>query len=234
MNDNERIMTIMVVNAKGGAGKTTLATNLAGYYASQHYTTALKDYDPQGSSRDWLEQRPTVYPTIHGIPACETSPRVTRAWSMRLPPGTQRVVVDTPAAVDLFKLASELRAADAILVPVMASPIDIRASAIFFNQLQKHLRMLNSRARLAVVASRVVPGGALNAAMGRIFSNLSIPVIASLRQSDYYIQAAERGISLFDMDIGAQDERRDWQQVLDWLEQRNPPQNAQLPRFAVV
>src|SRR4029079_1199276 len=90
---------IVVLNPKGGSGKSTVATNLAAYYARAGGRVALMDYDPQGSSMRWLRLRPTVLPAIHGIAAYEKKGGVTRAFALRTPPGTERLVVDTPAAV---------------------------------------------------------------------------------------------------------------------------------------
>ena len=117
--------TILVLNSKGGSGKTTLVTNLAGYYAAQGKTVVLQDYDTQGSSTDWLNQRPYHLRKIHGQESHKVcSNYVTRAWKMRLPENSDRVIIDSPAAMDMQRHVSMIRSVDKILVPVSPSAIE--------------------------------------------------------------------------------------------------------------
>jgi chromosome partitioning protein len=231
--ESERLQTVLVINTKGGAGKTTLSTNLAGYFASQGKQTVLKDYDPQASSADWLSHRPHNRPVIHGINIGRNTGVATRSWQMRLPTNTQRVVVDCPAGADLHTLRNEFSKADVVLIPVMPSPIDIRASALFIHDLQKHLRMCSSRARIAAVASRVSDGCRAYEALVRIFENLDIPLVASFKESNNYMQAAEHGLSVMEMDIGsAGEDQLRWQPLLSWLEGGSLPKKAPKPLAA--
>src|SRR6185369_1460309 len=118
---------IIVLNAKGGCGKTTLATNLASGYAIRGFKTALIDYDPQGSSMQWLRARPPGLPLIHGI-AIHDASRVplAGAWQLKVPRDTQRVVVDTPAGLRAMDLTGRLNGEDLLVVPIQPSAIDIR------------------------------------------------------------------------------------------------------------
>jgi chromosome partitioning protein len=104
---------IVVLNSKGGSGKTTIATNLAAYYAARGMSVALMDMDPQGSSMRWLKVRPRGVPQIHAIAAYEKPMGVTRAFALRTPPGTERLIVDTPAAIPAQQLPEIVRDASA-------------------------------------------------------------------------------------------------------------------------
>src|SRR5215468_12254391 len=129
-------LRILVVNGKGGCGKTTIATNLAAAYARLGYTVALTDHDAQASSTQWLEQRSTPLPLIHLVAAHERTPMyTTRAYRQRMPVDTQRIIIDTPSAIRDQELDNLLRGIDVILVPLLPSSIDIRAGARFINQL---------------------------------------------------------------------------------------------------
>ncbi len=110
---------ILVLNPKGGSGKTTVATNLASYFASMGDRPLLSDNDPQGSSTRWLKKRKPEQAFIHGIAAFERNSRMTRAWQMRVPPDAAHVVVDTPAAILGQEMPEMTKSADAIIVPVM-------------------------------------------------------------------------------------------------------------------
>lgn len=120
---------IVVLNPKGGSGKTTIATNLASYFAVEGLRPTLMDMDIQGSSTHWLSKRGKDQPLIHSIAAFERNTGLTRSFATRLPLDTQRLVVDTPAAVEPQKLPDLTRNATAVLVPVLPSDIDIHAAA---------------------------------------------------------------------------------------------------------
>ena len=125
------VQKIVVLNPKGGSGKSTIATNLAAYYAWKGRNVALMDHDPQGSSMRWLKLRPPELPAIHGIAAYERKMGVTRAFALRTPPGTERLIVDTPAALTSLQMPELTQDAHAIVVPVMPSEIDIHAASRF-------------------------------------------------------------------------------------------------------
>ena len=109
---------ILVFNSKGGSGKSTISTNLAGYYAHKGFTTALLDYDPQGSSMKWLAQRPSDKPKIHGIPAFKNRSDLTRTWQLRIPTQADYVIIDAPAGISGFRLADYVQRVDTIVIPV--------------------------------------------------------------------------------------------------------------------
>ena len=140
---------IVVLNPKGGSGKTTLAINLASYYASCQQKPVLMDFDPQGSSLRWVRKRQAAQPPIHVIAAFENDARTTRAFQLRIPAGTTHVIVDTPAAIDSAKLPDITRGADKIIVPVLPSDIDIHACSRCIRDL-----LLVAKIRRGVIPNR--------------------------------------------------------------------------------
>ncbi len=139
--------SILVMNSKGGCGKTTLATNLAGYYAARGKSVTLVDYDPQESSIDWLDARGSDRAPIVGIAASRDA--------VRIPKNTDYVIMDSPAAVHGRPLAELVRKADIILMPVLPSPIDVRAARNFLNEVNKLRKVVNADVKFATVANRV-------------------------------------------------------------------------------
>src|SRR5690349_2208562 len=127
--------TILVINSKGGCGKTTLTTNLASYYASNHLQVAIMDYDPQGSSLNWIKSRSALLPRIHGANAAPSKTGRMRSADMYLPPSTEVLLNDVPAGVSGLVLQDLVRHANFILLPVAPSSIDIHATAGFVKEL---------------------------------------------------------------------------------------------------
>ncbi|MEK6748764.1 MAG: ParA family protein [Pseudomonadota bacterium] len=219
--------TIMIINGKGGSGKSTLSMSLAGHFAAQGYVTMLKDYDPQGACIEWLNNRPVNRAKIFGIAAYKNVSGVTRAWHMRAPTDAEYCIVDTPAALQLSRYAEDLRTASNIIVPIVPSPIDIRSSAFFIRDLLTHIKAYPTRARIGIVASRVQTSGRAFYALQRIFSNLSLPFIASLSEHENYIAAAEHGVSMLELDgDSARREREEWRPLLNWLDDKDTNQRA--------
>jgi len=130
------VLRIVVMNTKGGCGKTTVATNLASYCISQGYIADLFDYDAQGSSSHWLKVRSPDLPSIRGV-AAHRPPQagITRSWQLRIPEQTHYVIQDTPAGHVGFDLVDRVNESDIILVPVLPSAIDIHTTANFIRDL---------------------------------------------------------------------------------------------------
>lgn len=212
--------TIMVMNSKGGSGKTTLVTNLAGYYASNNINTVVKDFDPQGSTTDWLKQRAYGLPKIHGLTAFKSaSMQVTRAWAMRLPTHTERLIIDSPAGIDLKHFVSTVRAVDKILVPVSPSPIDIRATAMFIHELKNFLKLYPCKAEVGVVANRSDVNSSAYRGLVALFNNLDLHFVATLSQNENYIKAAEHGVSLLELNHPmVENDKQEWKPLIDWVE----------------
>jgi len=209
--------TILVLNAKGGCGKTTIATNLAGYYASKDYKVALADYDPQGSSTDWLEARSEDRPRIRGLVMWgEEAPRT--------PPGTDYLIMDAPSRTHEDLLVPLVRRAQTIIMPVLPSPLDIRAAERFLGELAELRRVLDSKVKLAVVANRVRDNtraaGALEDYLAalRLPSGRKMPFLTVLRSSQNYIRAAARGLSIFEFaPFATMQDREEWAPMTRWL-----------------
>ncbi len=233
---------IMLLNAKGGCGKSTLATNLASYYAAQGKSVVIADFDRQGSSMEWLEARPQDRPPIRGI----------AAWRdpVRVPRSTDYVIMDVPAGAHGADLTALVRRAQTVIVPVLPSPTDIRAAAHFIHEALLVGKIVRDETRLAVVANRVRENTSIQNTMEnvlnrmnisystlntqiyhnleRFLSRLRIPFIATLRESQNYLVADARGLGIFDLNRSqvARDAEQ-WEPLLKWLEsKRSIPQPA--------
>jgi chromosome partitioning protein len=211
---------ILILNAKGGCGKTTIATNLAAYYAVQQQVTALLDYDPQGSSMCWLSLRDRERPSIYGIAAFQKRNDMTRTFQMRLPPQTERLIIDAPAGVAGLQLADYVRRVDTILVPVLPSPIDIHAAAHFIQDLLLVGKARAAGVKIAVVANRVRTNTRVFVDLQRFLSTLNLPFIATLRDSQNHIRAAELGVGIHELEPSrAAPDRERWAPLIEWLDQ---------------
>lgn len=221
---------ILVLNPKGGSGKTTIATNLAGYFASKGGRPLLLDNDTQGSSTRWLKKRKPEQAFIHGIAAFEHNSRMTRAWQMRVPPDATHVVVDTPAAVLAQDMPEMTRSADAIIIPVLPSDIDIHAFSKCIADLLLIAKVRRDENRLGVVANRVKRNTIIFQSLMRFLNTLRIPVVATLRDSQNYVRAAEQGVGLHEMKkhLAGQD-LEDWEPLIGWLKAKEvvePPSSV--------
>jgi chromosome partitioning protein len=213
---------ILVLNPKGGSGKTTIATNLASYFASLGDRPLLSDNDPQSSSTRWLKKRRPEQAFIHGVAAFERNARMTRAWQLRIPPEAAHVVVDTPAALPPQDLPDMTKNADAIIVPVLPSDIDIHACSKCIADLLLIAKVRRDENRIGVVANRVKRNTLVYQSLMRFLETLRIPVIATLRDSQNYVRAAEQGVGLHEMKryVVAQD-LEDWEPLLAWLKAKD-------------
>jgi len=211
--------SILLLNAKGGCGKTTMATTIAAYYALKGKKVVLADFDPQGSSMDWLAVRPVDRPRIQGLAAWQNQ--------VRVPKTTDYLIIDSPAAVSGRPLANLVQRADSILIPVLPSPIDIRAAEHFIGQLNALRSVLNTQVKLATVANRVrentLAAGELDGylEMIKLPSGKKTPYLAMLRASQNYIRAAEMGLSIFEFSPArTQHDRESWTRVFRWLDSK--------------
>lgn len=219
---------IVILNPKGGCGKTTLATNLASRYALRGAVPALMDYDPQGSSTRWLERRPADAAPIHGIAAYQRSMQTTRSWQLRIPPETETLIVDTAAGLDRDALRQLTREAASILIPVMPSAIDIDATSGFIRDLLQLGRAGRRPHDVAVVGNRVRHNTRSYVSLTRFLDSLEVPVIATLRDAQAYVAAAEEGIGICEMDSDRV--RRDlayFDRIVRWLDERYRERRAQ-------
>ena len=192
----DNLNRIVVLNPKGGCGKSTLTTNLAVHYAHSGKAPAIMDYDPQGSSMAWLGRRPADLPKIHGVAAFKKSMQATRSWQLRIPTDTETVIVDSPAGISHDDLREITRDASTILVPVLPSPMDIHAASRCIADLLLVAKVNRNERKLAVIANRTRKNTKSLARLMRFLDSLGIPIIAVLRDSQNFVHAAEQGIGL--------------------------------------
>jgi len=210
--------SILVLNPKGGSGKTTLATNIAAWIAGQGKRVALADLDKQGSSNDWLAVRPDNRPAI--IRACEDSKTV------RVDADIDYLIIDSPAALHGNKLAKFARNAERAIVPITASAIDVRAAERFFHELVSLKKKINRKIKIATVANRVREDTRAAARLEHYLEHLrlpdgrELPYLSRLRNSQNYVTAAERGLSIFELAPSKTfQDREQWVPLLKWLAQ---------------
>ena len=215
---------IVVINGKGGCGKTTVSTNLAVWYAHAGYHPALFDHDPQTSSTRWLNTRPQSAPPIHGVSLQERqSLGVTRSWHLRVPQETRRIINDTPAGVAGLEIADHVEGADVILIPVLPSSIDIEAGADFIRDLllKAKIRRDHRGARVGIIANRIKEHTVALQSLERFLRTLQIPVVARLRDTQSYLHAAEQGFGIRELrsqNRAVERELQSWKGLLEWLE----------------
>lgn len=203
---------IMVMNAKGGCGKSTIATNLASYYATEGANVVLADYDPQGSSLDWLSMRPDNRPEIHGLAAYEHGLR-------GLPRTADVVVMDAPARSHGKELTDLLRHAETVIIPVLASPIDIHASRRFIKELRSSSRIASHGARLGLVGNRVKENTLAWDDLREFLEKERVAYVAALREAQNYVRAYTRGLGIFELpQYIAYRDWEHWEPMLEWLD----------------
>jgi len=208
--------TILILNPKGGCGKSTLATNIAGYFALQGKRVALADCDQQGSSRDWLAVRPGHLATIELAVLTNGTLQVGRS--------TEILVMDSPAGLHDKKLANITRAAQTVVIPVLPSPMDIRAAEHFLAELVSLRNRINRKIKIATVANRVREDTIVAAKLEYYLEKLKlpngskIPFMTVLRASQNYINAAGSGMTIFELAPSkTYYDREQWEPLLRWL-----------------
>lgn len=211
--------TILVINTKGGVGKTTITTNLASYFAVNNVPTAIMDYDPQGSSLHWLDKRSLLGMKIHGANAAQPIDGGLRSIRMHVPTDTQQLIVDAPAGLSRLLLQEMLNKANCIVIPVAPSSIDIHATANFIKELLLVGRIRARNIRLAVVANRVRNARNVYEPLQRFLNSLGMQLLTQICDSDVYIEAAESGVGVFEMDADVSaTQRREFMPIIDWVQ----------------
>jgi len=213
------MLSILVINSKGGSGKTTLATNLASYYASKKFRTTIMDYDPQSSCLHWLRVRESHMEAIHGAnaapPRGASSLHNLKKW---VPVGTQVLVIDAPAGVKGLLLQEMVRRSNFIVIPVVPSPIDIHATADFIQELLQISRSSIAKPKISVVANRVRSKYVSRESLENFFSSMKLPFLTSISDSDNFLRAAGKGLGVFEMNENdTYAERRELLPILNWL-----------------
>ena len=202
----------LVVNPKGGVGKSTVATNLAGYFASRGHATMLGDLDKQQSSHAWLQLRPATAAPIQSWDVDEH--RIARP-----PKGVSHVVVDTPAGIGGHLLKDALRVADRVLVPLQPSIFDIFATQAFLAKLTEKGVLKEGFSRLGVLGMRVDARTRAAEQLHRFVDGLGVPVLGYLRDTQNYVQLAAHGLTLWDIAPSRVDkDLAQWQAILEWVD----------------
>ncbi len=223
---------ILIINGKGGCGKTTIATNLAVAYANRGTHVALLDNDPQASSTFWAEQRDPKLPPV-SVVAKHQRPSMyqTQAYQHRLPEGTELVIIDGHSNTRGRDLESLLRQTDLILVPMLPSSIDIRAGGQFITDLLTHRIYRASPRPVGVIANRIQPNTETHEKLMNFLGCLDVPVVAQFRDSPVYTDAAELGQGVVDMKDcrAARKETAAWKQLVNWIEENSPSNGQTVP-----
>ena len=202
---------IMVMNAKGGCGKSTLATNLAAYYADAGYGVALADYDPQRTSLDWLERRPDSRPKIAALAGFEDGLK-------HAPRQADYVIIDAPARSHGKELTDLVRHAETIIIPVLPSTIDMQASDRFIKELQAVGKVNRKQAKIGVVANRVREYTLIYEELDEHLTAMRVPYLASLREAQNYVRAYTRGLGIFELpEYLAWPDWEQWEPLTKWL-----------------
>ncbi|MDL9999779.1 ParA family protein [Variovorax sp. J22P240] len=202
---------VLVANPKGGVGKSTLATNIAGYFASRGHPVMLGDIDRQQSSRLWLNLRTPQAREIRSWVASEDGNVV------RPPRGTTHAVIDTPAGLHGARFKDVVALADKVLVPLQPSIFDIYATRDFLDKLLSHGRA--DKTKVALVGMRVDARTLAADRLREFVSGLDVPVLGELRDTQNYVQLAARGLTLFDIAPGrVQRDLEQWEPIQRWLD----------------
>jgi chromosome partitioning protein len=204
--------SFLIANPKGGVGKSTLATNLAGWFARQGHSVMLGDIDRQQSAQAWLRLRPPALPRIGSWEIEPDRPA-------RPPKGTTHVVLDTPAGLHGRKLASVLKVVERVIVPLQPSLFDILATQHFMEALREEKEIRKQHAFVAVVGMRVDMRTRAAGELERFLDGLGVPVLTCLRDTQNYVQAAAHGLTVFDLPASrAAQDWEQWQPLLDWAD----------------
>lgn len=203
--------SILVVNPKGGCGKTTVATNLATYYAVWGMSTALVDLDPQQSSMDWLRMRPDSENPIQGFNGLK--------GKIYPDTDTERIIYDCPARTDSAKIARLIKLVDVVIIPVMPSAIDTRVAAKFIADIVGKVKDSDSTAIMGVVANRAQKNYQSYKSLVTFLKAVDVPFAGVLRNSQNYIKAADTGVGIFEMPLSeVKADMKEWEPLLHWVE----------------
>ncbi|MEO0616834.1 MAG: ParA family protein [Pseudomonadota bacterium] len=202
---------IMVLNSKGGCGKSTIATNLAGMYAVEGQSVALADYDPQRSALDWLDVRPADAAPIVGLNAAEDGLK-------KLPRTADVLIIDAPARSHGPELTNLVKHAETIIVPVLPSTIDMQATTKFISELQNVGKVERKQAKIGVIGNRVRENTLIFDDLDEYLERLRVPYLTWLRDAQNYVRAYTRGLSIFELpEYLAWPDTEQWEPLTKWL-----------------
>lgn len=202
---------IMVLNAKGGCGKSTIATNIASYFATEGASVALADYDPQRSGLDWLARRPDNRPKIVGVAGFEDGFR-------HAPRSADVIVIDAPARSHGKELTDLVKHAETIVVPVLPSTIDMQATSTFLEELKNVGKIQKKQAKIAAIANRVRDNTLIFDDLDEYLTKARVPYVAALREAQNYVRAYTRGLGIFELpEYLAWPDWDEWKPLTSWL-----------------
>jgi chromosome partitioning protein len=203
---------ILVASSKGGCGKTTIATTVAGYFSQDGKRTVLVDADRQGSSLRWAEKRAATATPVLGLSGTR------RDWPEKIPADAQRVIIDGPAGIRAHELTELLEHADALIVPVLPSRIDLEASEAFLREVADIPRVKRGKVPVGLVANRLKPWTTASQEAVEEIKKFPFPLIAQLRDTQGYIVVAGLGKSIFDYNSETiRSHQEDWEKIVRWL-----------------
>jgi chromosome partitioning protein len=205
------MQTILVANPKGGSGKTTLATNVAGWLAGRRQRVVLADFDPLHAATEWLARRPPLFPAIAG-------------WTPDSPTGNPKehrphwLVLDTPAGLHGEALRDAMRRADVLLLPVAPSAFDMAATKHFLDQISAYKAVKKGELPIGLVAMRVDSRTNSAADLEAFLEGLEFPLVAHLRQTQVYVYCAREGLTVFDLPPSrAEQDWEQWRPLTRWI-----------------
>jgi chromosome partitioning protein len=211
--------TTVIMNAKGGVGKTTITTNLASYFAANSVPTCIMDYDAQGSSLRWLKQRPPAAAPIYAVDGSPNKGSALKSISRFIPRETEQLILDAPAAPNRLLMQELLDRSQAILIPVAPSKIDIHATANFIKELLLITCLRHSGIRVAVVANRARTLTTVYEPLERFVNSLKLTFLTRLLDSDVYIEAGDAGLGIFEMNAALTvQQRREFMPIVEWVD----------------
>jgi chromosome partitioning protein len=225
----DNLHRVVVLNPKGGCGKTTLATNLAAYYAHRGPPPTLIDCDPQGFALRWLTKRPAERPRIHALRGyVEGLNPVEVDGAIAVPHESDLAIVDLPAAVPHARLHVYVHLADSLLLPIQPSEIDVYGATRFIAELLLVAQLDRRTRKLAIVANRVRMTTRSYRMLARFLGSLQIPLIASLRDSQNFVQAAAEGLGIAELPpYRTRDDMPAVEAIARWLDKRRAVTAAQ-------
>lgn len=207
------MFSILVASAKGGVGKTTIASNLAGCYATRGKSVTLVDADPQGSARSWCAKRNVVGAQVSSVDGTR------RLWARHIPADTTHLVIDAPAGAMPKQLDGLINQAHAMLVPILPSVLDMEATVRFLDALAEVPRVARGEMAVGLVANRLKPWTHASQQAVEQMRAWPCELVGQLRDTQAYVLLAGLGKCLFDFNSETiRSHQEDWQPLLHWLE----------------